>query len=278
MVGRSSGGKSSGRARHNRPGDWIWGRRVVLETLRSGRWPIRDLWLCESVESEVSGEVYRLAEGLGIEVQLGDSESIRARCHTSQHGGVLARVGEFPFWSVESLFEEPGVVRGGAPVWLLLDAVQDPHNLGGILRSADVLGVDGVVLAGDHSAINGHVARSSSGAVNHLRIARSENLVALVMQLRREGVLVLAAAGRESRAARDQDLTGSLALVIGNEGHGVAEDVLEVCDGRIGIEQSGDTDSLNVAVATGVLLYEVDRQRRDAGEAGDAGDATSCLS
>jgi 23S rRNA (guanosine2251-2'-O)-methyltransferase len=244
---------------------------VVLETLRSGRWPIRDLWLCESVESEVSGEVYRLAEGLGIEVQLGDSESIRARCHTSQHGGVLARVGEFPFWSVESLFEEPGV----APMWLLLDSVQDPHNLGAILRSADVLGVDGVVLARDHSAINGHVARSSAGAVNHLRIARSENLVALVMQLRREGVLVLAAVGRESRAARDQDLTGSLALVIGNEGHGVAEDVLEVCDGRIGIEQSGDTDSLNVAVATGVLLYEVDRQRRDAGEAGDA---TSCLS
>ncbi len=275
MDGRSSGGKSSGRARHNRPGDWIWGRRVVLETLRSGRWPIRDLWLCESVESEVSSEVYRLAEGLGIEVQLGDSESIRARCHTSQHGGVLARVGEFPYWSVESLFEEPGVVRDGVPVWLLLDSVQDPHNLGGILRSAEVLGVDGVVLARDHSAINGHVARSSAGAVNHLRIARSENLVALVMQLRREGVLVLAAVGSESRAARDQDLTGSLALVIGNEGHGVAEDVLEVCDGRIGIEQSGDTDSLNVAVATGVLLYEVDRQRRDAGTTGDA---TSCLS
>ena len=115
MVGRSAGGKSSGRARHNRPGDWIWGRRVVLETLRSGRWPIRDLWLCESVESEVSGEVYRLAEGLGIEVQLGDSESIRARRPPAQHRGVLARAGEFPFRAVAPAFGEARGGAGGGP-------------------------------------------------------------------------------------------------------------------------------------------------------------------
>jgi 23S rRNA (guanosine2251-2'-O)-methyltransferase len=268
MVVRSAGGKSSGRAGRNRPGDWIWGRRVVLETLRAGRWPIRDLWISEGVDADVADEVRRLAAGLGVEVQQADAGAIRARCHTDQHQGVLARVGEYSFRSLESLLEE----AADPPLWLLLDAVQDPHNLGAILRSAEVLGVDGVVVSGDHAPISGHVARSSAGAANHVRLARSENPVALIMRLRREEVTVLAASSEESPAARGCDLAGPLALVVGNEGHGVAEDLLAVCDGRIGIEQSGRIESLNVAVAVGVLLYEVDRQRRD------AQDGTACSS
>ena len=260
MVGRSSGGKRSGRASRNRPGDWIWGRRVVIETLRGGRWPIRDVWLSERVEAGVAEEVRRLADNLGVGVQQADSGSIRARCHTDQHQGLLARVGEYPFGSLEEMLED----AGSLPLWLLLDAVQDPHNLGAILRSAEILGVDGVVVSGDHAAINGHVARSSAGAVNHVRIARAENLVGLVMRLRRDGVAVLAATAEESVAARACDLSGPVALVVGNEGDGVAADVLDVCDGRIGIEQSGRIESLNAAVAAAVLLYEVDRQRRDA--------------
>ncbi len=261
MDGRSPGGKSSGRADRNRPGDWIWGRRAVLETLRGGRWPIRGLWVSERIEEDVAEELRGLAEQLDVELQKADGEEIRARCHTDQHQGVLARMGEFPFLSLESMLAQ----ADDPPLWLLLDAVQDPHNLGAILRSAEILGVDGVVVSGNHAPINGHVARSSAGAANHVRIARSANLVALVMQLRRDGVTVLAAvAGGDSRAARSCDLAGPVALVVGNEGHGVAEDVLEICDGRIGIEQSGRTESLNAAVAAGVLLYEVDRQRRDA--------------
>jgi 23S rRNA (guanosine2251-2'-O)-methyltransferase len=208
----------------------------------------------------VAEEVCRLARGQGVDVQQVDTESIRARCHTDQHQGVLARVGEFPFWSLESMFLEARV----PPLWLLLDSVQDPHNLGAILRSAEILGVDGVVVSGDHASISGHVARSSAGAAAHVRLAQSENLVALVMQLRREGVTVMAATSEGSLAARNCDLSGPMALVVGNEGHGVAEDVQEVCDGRIGIEQSGRIESLNAAVAAGVLLYEVDRQRREA--------------
>jgi len=262
MDGRSSVGKSSTGAGRNRPGEWIWGRRVVLETLRAGRWPIRDLWLSERVEPDLAEEVRRLSEALGVEVQSSDAEAIRARCHTDQHQGMLARVGEYPLQGLEELLEG----SGDRPLWLLLDAVQDPHNLGAILRCAEILGVDGVVVSGDHAPINGHVARSSAGAANHVLIAGSENLVGLVMRLRREGVTVLASSALSSEPARSYDLKGKLALVVGNEGHGVAEDVLEVCDGRIGIEQSGRTESLNVAVATGVLLYEVDRQRRDAGD------------
>ena len=262
MDGRSSGGKSSTGAGRNRPGQWIWGRRVVLETLRAGRWPIRDLWISERVEAEVADEVRRLSEELGVEVQPADAESIRARCRSDQHQGMLARLGEYPFRGLEKLLEG----AGERPLWLLLDAVQDPHNLGAILRCAEILGVDGVVVSGDHAPINGHVARSSAGAANHVLIARSENLVGLVMRLRRDGVAVLASSTRASESARSRDLLGPLALVVGNEGHGVARDVLEVCDGEIGIEQSGRTESLNVAVATGVLLYEVDRQRRDAGD------------
>ena len=180
----------------------------------------------------------------------------------------MARVGEYPFGSLEEMLED----AGSLPLWLLLDAVQDPHNLGAILRSAEILGVDGVVVSGDHAAINGHVARSSAGAVNHVRIARAENLVGLVMRLRRDGVAVLAATAEESVAARACDLSGPVALVVGNDCYGVAADELDVCDGRIGIEQSGRIESLNAAVAAAVLLYEVDRQRRD------AEDGTGCSS
>ena len=260
MDGRSSGGKSSGRADRNRPGDWIWGRRAVLETLRGEHWPIRDLWVSERIGEDVVEDLRGLAAERGVELRKVGGDEIRARCHTAQHQGVLVRMGEYPFLALESMLAE----TDGSPLWLLLDAVQDPHNLGAILRSAEILGVDGVVVSGDHAPINGHVARSSAGAVSHVRIARSGNLVALVMQLRRDGVNVLAAVAEDSRAARSCDLAGPVALVVGNEGHGVADDVLEICSGRIGIEQTGRTESLYAAVAAGVLLYEVDRQRREA--------------
>ncbi len=260
MVERSASGKGSSRRPGNRAGDWIWGRRVVVETLRAGRWPIRDLWLADRVEVGEVAEVKRLAEPLGIDVQIAGSDALRQRCHTSEHQGYLARVGLFPFENLETLMETSST----SSLWLLLDSVQDPHNLGGILRAAEVFGVDGVVVSGrNHAPVNGHVARSSAGAVNHVRIARSDNLVSLVMQLRRQGVKVVAAMADDPVAARTQDLVGSTALVVGNEGHGVEDDVLAVCDGKIGIEQAGHTESLNVAVATGVLLYEVDRQRRE---------------
>lgn len=262
MVGRSAGGKGSGRRARNRASDWIWGRRVVVETLRAGRWPIRDLWLADRVEAAEIEEVKRLAEPLGLDVQIADGDALRQRCHTSEHQGYLARVGPFPFEDLETLLES-----AQAPaLWLLLDSVQDPHNLGGILRAAEIFAVDGVIVSGhNHAPINGHVARSSAGAANHVRIARSDNLVTLVMRLRQQGVRVVAAMTDGPVAARAQDLARPTALVVGNEGHGVEDDVLAVCDGKIGIEQSGRTESLNAAVAAGVLLYEVDRQRREQG-------------
>ncbi len=265
MVGRSSSGKSSGqgaRRGRNRPGDWIWGRHAVLETLRGGRWPLVDIWVADSVEGELADELRWRADAQGVTVQQADAESLKAKCHTDQHQGVLARMAEFPFWSWQQLSHD----GGECPLWLLLDGVQDPHNLGAILRSAEVFGVSGVVLGGRHAPINGHVARSSAGAVNHVKIASSDNLVQTVMDLKRSGVAVLAAIGEASDPARSCRLDRPVALVIGNEGEGVAEDVLGVCSGRIGIEQAGKTESLNAAAAAAVLLYEADRQRREASE------------
>ena len=97
MDGRSSGGKSSGRADRNRPGDWIWGRRAVLETLRGEHWPIRDLWVSERIGEDVAEELRGLAAERGVELRKVDGDEIRARCHTDQHQGVLARMGEYPF-------------------------------------------------------------------------------------------------------------------------------------------------------------------------------------
>lgn len=270
MVRRSRRGKANGGDGANRPGAWVWGRRAVFETLRAGRWPIRDLWLADRIDEPEVIEVQKLVRAWDVEVVIEPAESLAERCQNRDHQGFLARVGEFPYEEPEQLLTGSGVDGEGSALFLLLDSVQDPFNLGAIIRSAEVFGVSGVFVSGDHQApVTGHVARSSAGAINHVRVARAENLVTLVMQLRRAKVQVLGAAADGARPAREYDLAGPVAIVLGNEGYGVGGDVMDICDDRIGIEQRGNVESLNAAVAAGVLLYETDRQRRMGEATGD---------
>lgn len=260
MVRRSRRGKANTGDGGNRPGAWVWGRRAVFETLRAGRWPIRDLWLSDRIEEAELAEVKKMAQAWDVDVVVAPAESLAERCHSREHQGFLARVGEFPYEDPDRLLAED---REESALFLLLDSVQDPFNLGAIIRSAEVFGAGAVFVSGDRQApVTGHVARSSAGAINHVRVARTVNLVTLVMQLREAGVQVLCAAAENARPAREYDLAAPVAIVLGNEGHGVGIDVMDLCDGRIGIEQRGNIESLNAAVAAGVLLYETDRQRR----------------
>ena len=252
------------RQRQRGKGAWIWGRRVVTETLEAGRWPILELLLADRRDDRLSS-AHKLAEELGVPVSVVADELLEERCSSDLHHGFAARVGDYPYAEAETVLAK----ARASPLYVLLDGIQDPYNFGAIVRSAEVLGVDGVFISGARQApVTGHVARASAGAVNHVNIVRVDNLVEMVMGLRRSGVRVLAADRESFEPPWACRLAGAVALVVGNEGHGVGADVIDVCDGQVGIPQRGSVESLNAAVAVGILLYEADRQRREVADDG----------
>jgi 23S rRNA (guanosine2251-2'-O)-methyltransferase len=143
-----------------------------------------------------------------------------------------------------------------------LDAIQDPFNFGAVLRSADAFGVDGVFVGATQQAeVSSLVVRASSGAVNHVRLARVDDLPTWIARLKAEGVRIVGTAPAARRDVSQVDLRGPTALVLGNEAVGIRPQILELCDERVAIRQRGRVGSLNAAVAAGVLFYEVARQR-----------------
>jgi 23S rRNA (guanosine2251-2'-O)-methyltransferase len=180
-------------------------------------------------------------------------------CGAADHQGYVARVGEYPYASADEM-----VARARQPaLWLILDGVQDPYNLGAMLRSAEVFGVDGVFLASQGQAgVNSLAARSSAGAVNRLDVARVDSLPSFIAGLRRQAVRVVGASVEADYSLETVDLAGPTALIIGNEGTGLSRDVMTACNILAKIPQTGGLNSLNAAAAAAVCLYEVQRQRR----------------
>lgn len=258
MVGgkrRKSGGQ---RVLGSHQKCWLYGRHAVLETLRAGHWRPLEVWCAEDLEPDVRNESAELAADLDIAVQIHAADELTQRCGGLAHQGLLAKMPPYPYCDVVGVLEN----SGASALFLVLDGIQDPFNFGAILRSADVFGVDGVFVPTEkQSEVTVQVARSSAGAVNHVQIAQSNDLVGLVGQLQSRGVRCIAATGDATEVAVDCNLRGSCAIVIGNEGEGISGDVLAECDERIRIPQSGHVASLNAAVAAGVLCYEVQRQR-----------------
>jgi 23S rRNA (guanosine2251-2'-O)-methyltransferase len=163
----------------------------------------------------------------------------------------------FPYWPAAELLDGP--VEGRS--YLILDALQDPYNFGAILRSAEVFAVAGVFVGiQQQSEVTSLVARSSAGAVNHVPLARTDDLVALIARLQERGVRVVGATGNGVRDAFAYEFGNATALVIGNEGTGVRPELIAQCDALVRIPQFGAVGSLNAAVAAGILLYEMARQ------------------
>ena len=237
---------------------WLWGRNVVLDTLRAGRWKPHELLHLPDLSSAVLAEVRQLADSQQVPLHEATEKQFRDLIRAEDHQGLAARMPPYPYRVGRDVLDG---LRRNAFV-LLLDGIQDPFNFGAILRSAEVLGVDAVFVAPSRQAdVTAQVVRSSAGAVNHLALARVDNLARLAEELRSRGLQVCAASEKGSRPPADIDLTGPTALVIGNEGTGVSAELLERCDGLLAIPQEGRTNSLNAAVAAGILCYEVQRQR-----------------
>ena len=240
----------------------VYGIIPVLEALRAGR--VRTLRIGARSDARVD-EIVRLAGGGGVPVSRVDVRVLDEVSGGAVHQGVVAEASALPEYSVQDLLAAP---RGPAPLVVVLDGVEDPHNLGAILRSVDAAGANGVNRQARHAAPPGQAAaKASAGAVVHVRIATVVNIARALDELREAGVWTVGLAG-EAPVCYDQvDLTLPTAIVLGSEGRGLRRLVRDRCEVLASIPLAGHVESLNVSVAAGIVLFEAVRQRRLAGRA-----------
>ena len=193
-----------------------------------------------------------------------DKERLDHMSEPGHHQGVIAVAAAYHYAEVEDLFAE-AEKKGEDPFFILLDNIEDPHNLGAVIRTANLAGAHGVIIPKNRAVgLTATVARTSAGALNYTKVARVTNLVRTMEDLKKRGMW-FACADMDGTCMYDLNLTGPLGLVIGNEGAGVGRLVKEKCDMVASIPMKGDIDSLNASVAAGILAYEVVRQRMKAG-------------
>lgn len=237
----------------------IEGRNAVLEAFRSGK-PVDKLFVLDGCQDGPVRTIVREAKKHDTLVQFVDKERLSQLSQTGRHQGVIAYTAAYEYAQVEdmlALAEE----RGEDPFLILLDDIEDPHNLGAIIRTANLAGAHGVIIPKRRAVgLTATVAKTSAGAINYTPVAKVTNLTKTMKELKEKGLwFVCADMGGESMYKLN--LTGPIGLVIGNEGEGVSRLVKETCDFVASIPMKGDIDSLNASVATGVLAYEIVRQR-----------------
>lgn len=237
---------------------WIWGRYPVLETLKAGIWSPLELRCSSRLSDAERAEVEVLASATEIEPDFVTPAELTKLCGTTEHQGYAARMPPFPYGEIDDIMKN----RSTAPILVVLDAIQDPHNFGAILRSADAMGIDAIIVGTSGQAeITSQVVRSSAGAVNHVPIAAIEDLVPFVESRRAAGFQIVGASEKQGKTAAECDFAKPTVLIIGNEGSGIRPELLQLCDLTATIPQFGAVGSLNAAVSAGILFYEARRQR-----------------
>jgi 23S rRNA (guanosine2251-2'-O)-methyltransferase len=234
----------------------VFGIHPVLEALRAGR--VSVVRIADKEGARVR-EIVELAARTGVPVQRESAERLEGRARGRVHQGVVAEL------TASDSYDVAGLVRGAAatPFLVVLDSVEDPHNLGAILRTADAAGVDGVVVQDRRSAArSGVAAKASAGAISHIRLAEVVNVARALDELKELGVWTVGLAGEAAQVYDQVDLTSPIAVVLGAEGPGMRRLVREKCDFLVSIPMAGHVGSLNVSVAAGVVLFEAARQRR----------------
>lgn len=241
---------------------YIFGVNPVLEVLRARPDTIEKLLLADgAVPPRVAGEITQRAADARLKVEKVDRERLSRLAEGGVHQGVVAEVREFEYVGLDALVAR-AKGSGHQPLIVLLDGIQDPHNLGAIIRSAHAFGAQGVVITKDRAAsVTGVVVKASAGATAHCPVARVTNLSRALEALKEAGFWTVAADPGGAEVAWKARLTGPLAVVVGAEGGGVRKGVLEHCDFRVRIPMVGQVASLNASVSAGVLLYEIARQR-----------------
>ncbi len=240
--------------------DLIAGRNAVLELLKGSR-SVNRLMVANGASEGSVREIVAVAKERGINVQFYERSKLDAMAPGIRHQGVLAQVPPVQYAELEDILAV-AEQRQEPPFIVLLDELEDPHNLGAILRTADAAGVHGVLIPKHRSCpLSATVAKTSAGAVEHVPVARVGNLVQTIKKLKEQGLWV-AAADMDGKDYYDTDLTGPLLLIIGSEGQGIGRLVKEQCDFVVRIPMVGKINSLNASVAGSILMYEAMKQRR----------------
>ena len=242
------------------PDDVLVGRNAVTEALKSGR-GINKLWIASGDREGSVAEIAALAKERGIVVQYVERAKIEALAGGHRHQGVLAYVAPVPYAELEDILKA-AEAKGEAPFLVLLDELEDPHNLGALLRTADATGVHGILIPKRRSvSLNATVAKTSAGAVEYVPVARIGNIAQTLKKLKEKGFWVAGADMDGEKAYYEADLTGPLVLVVGSEGKGMSRLTKEACDFIVRMPMVGRINSLNASVAGSILQYESMRPR-----------------
>ncbi|MFC6039033.1 23S rRNA (guanosine(2251)-2'-O)-methyltransferase RlmB [Paenisporosarcina macmurdoensis] len=237
------------------------GKNPVLEALRAGR-EMNKVWIAEGVKKAGITEIMELAKAAGIIVQFVPKNKVEQLTDGANHQGIAASVAAYKYAEIDELFEL-AASRNEDPFFLILDELEDPHNLGSILRTADATGVHGVIIPKRRAVgLTGVVAKTSTGAIEHVPVARVTNLAQTVEDLKKRGLWIAGTDAKGSSDYRRMDAKLPLAIIIGSEGKGMSRLLKEKCDFLYHMPMVGQVTSLNASVAAAILMYEVLRNRQ----------------
>ena len=237
----------------------IEGRNAVLEALRAGK-PIDKLYVLDGCPDGPVRTIIREEKKGDTIINYVKKERLDQLSETGHHQGVIAMAASYEYATVEDILEK-AKEKGEAPFIFVLDNIEDPHNLGAMIRTANLAGAHGVIIPKRRAVgLTSTVARTSAGAINYTPVAKVTNLKQTMEQLKKEGMWFVCA-DMDGTPYYQMDLKGPMGLVIGNEGEGVSRLIKETCDFVASIPMKGDIDSLNASVAAGVLAFEIARQR-----------------
>lgn len=237
----------------------IEGRNAVLEALRAGK-PIDKLYVLDGCPDGPVRTIIREAKKGDTIINYVKKERLDQLSETGHHQGVIAMAASYEYATVEDILEKARE-KGEAPFIFVLDNIEDPHNLGAMIRTANLAGAHGVIIPKRRAVgLTPTVARTSAGAINYTPVAKVTNLKQTMERLKKEGMWFVCA-DMDGTPYYQMDLKGPMGLVIGNEGEGVSRLIKETCDFVASIPMKGDIDSLNASVAAGVLAFEIARQR-----------------
>ena len=240
--------------------DQVEGRNSVLELLQSGK-DINKIFITRGERHGSINKIIAIAKERKVMVVEKDKKQMNQMAQNENYQGVIAIVPPFEYCEIEDILEE-AKNRNEAPFVLILDGIEDPHNLGSIIRTAETAGVHGIIIPKRRAAsVNSTVNKVSAGAVEHMKIARVTNITDSINKLKENGLWICGTAIDTDKYYYNQDLTGPIGIVIGNEGEGMSDKVKKNCDFLVKIPMKGKVTSLNASVSAGIIIYETVEQK-----------------
>lgn len=240
--------------------DQVEGRNSVLELLESGK-DINKIFVTKGEKHGSINKIIAIAKERKVILVEKDKRQMEQMSQTQNYQGVIAIVPPFEYCEIDDILNE--AKRKNEHVFILiLDGIEDPHNLGSIIRTAETAGVHGIIIPKRRAAsVNSTVNKVSAGALEHMKIARVTNISDSIDKLKEQGVWIYGTAVNSKSKYYEQDLTGDIGIVIGNEGKGISEKVLKKCDVTLNIPMKGKVNSLNASVSAGIIIYEIVKQK-----------------